>query len=169
MLISLIAAMDRNHLIGADGSLPWHLPADLKRFKAITMGKPIVMGRKTYESIGQPLPGRHNIVVTRNRNYRAPGCTVVHSPDAALAAAGNAEEILIAGGGQLYRHFLPQAHRLYLTLIEATFSGDTYFPYFSEEEWERILEEEHEADEENPYDFRFIILARRESNERSAP
>ncbi|MDX1687598.1 MAG: dihydrofolate reductase, partial [Candidatus Promineifilaceae bacterium] len=109
--ISLIAALDRNGVIGDDGRIPWRLPADLKYFKRVTMGKPLIMGRKTYESIGRPLPGRQNIVLTRQRDYRAPGCTVVHSLEEALAAAGDAEEVMVAGGGSVYRQFLPRADR----------------------------------------------------------
>jgi dihydrofolate reductase len=162
-LISLIVAMDANRLIGAGNALPWHLPEDMKRFKSITMGKPVVMGRKTYESIParfRPLTGRHNIVVTRNQDYQAKGCTVVHSVAAALAAAGDVAEIMIGGGAQLYRALLPQANRLYLTLIDDTFEGDTYFPQVDFSQWRQLSCKEHRPDELNPYGYRFKILER---------
>lgn len=161
MTVSLILAMDRNRVIGAGGSLPWRLPADMKYFKARTMGKPIVMGRRTYETIGRPLPGRHNIVVTRQRKYQAPGCTVVHSPQGALAATGSAPEVMIIGGAEIYRRFLPQADRIYLTLVDASLEGDTFFPELSPEEWHVVWEERHDADEQNPYAYRFLVLERR--------
>lgn len=163
MLISIIVAMDRNRLIGAQGTIPWRLPADLRWFKKVTMGKPVVMGRKTYESIGKPLKGRRNVVLTRDGQYSAPGCIVVHSVEEAINASENGEEVMIIGGAQLYRQFLPLSERLYLTRIEATFEGDTYFPDFSEEEWVIVFEEEHEADERNPYPFRFQILERKDA------
>jgi dihydrofolate reductase len=168
MQISLIAALDRNNLIGADQEMPWHLPADLKRFKAITMGKPIVMGRKTYETLGRPLPGRHNIILTHNREYQAEGCTVVHSIDEALEVTSDATEVMIIGGGAIYRQFLPLASRLYLTLIDATFEGDTYFPAIDYEQWQIVSEEQHPQDERNPYPFRLLILERKNAGDPAA-
>lgn len=162
MKISLVVAMDRNRLIGNDGKLPWRLPADLKQFKARTMGKPIIMGRRTHESIGRPLPGRHNIVLTRQRQYSAPGCTVAHSIPQALEAAGDAEEAMVIGGSAIYRQFLPLAGRIYLTLIDAAFSGDTHFPEIDWEEWKVISEEERLPDARNPHPFRLLILERKE-------
>lgn len=162
MKISLVVAMDRNRLIGNDGELPWRLPADLKQFKALTMGKPIIMGRRTHESIGRPLPGRHNIVLTRQRQYSAPGCTVAHSIPQALEAAGEADEAMVIGGSAIYRQFLALAGRIYLTLIDAAFSGDTYFPEFDWEEWNIISEEERQPDARNPHPFRLLILERKE-------
>ncbi len=161
MNISLILAMDRNRVIGAGGDLPWRLPDDMKYFKARTMGKPIIMGRKTYETIGKPLPGRQNIVITRQREYQAPGCTVVHSPQEALSAAGSAPEVMITGGAEIYRRFLPQADRIYLTLIDASLEGDTFFPELAPGEWQTIWEERHDADARNPYAYRFLVLERR--------
>jgi dihydrofolate reductase len=161
MEISLIAALDNNNLIGAGGEIPWHLPADLRYFKATTMGKPLLMGRKTYESIGKPLPGRHNIVLTRRPNYQAPRCTVVHSIPAALAAAGDADELMVIGGGAVYEALLPHADRLYLTYVDALFDGDTYFPPISPEVWQVVSEEAHPADAKNPYPYRFVVLERR--------
>ena len=136
--ISLIVAMTPQCVIGRDGDLPWHLPADLKRFKAITMDKPIVMGRKTYESIGRPLPGRHNIVVTRSKDYQPDGVSAVHSLAQALQVAGDAPEIMVIGGAQLYEAALPLAHRLYITVVEKEFTGDTYFPELDWSQWHPV-------------------------------
>ena len=135
MLISLIAAMDKNRLIGKDNGLPWRLPADLRHFKTITMGKPVIMGRKTHESIGFVLPGRHNIVVTHNQSYSADGCSVVHSFEQALQAAANVDEVVVIGGATLYKSALAKADRLYLTFIEGEFNGDAYFPEFDISMW----------------------------------
>jgi dihydrofolate reductase len=172
MLISLIAALDRNGVIGAGGDIPWRLPADMRHFKALTLGKPVIMGRRTYESIGRPLVDRHNIVVTRNRTYRAPGCTIVHSiaealevaalEVAALEAAGDEAEVMVIGGAHLYRQLLPQVDRLYLTYLDASFAGDTTFPPFDADEWQVVSEEAHAPDKRNPYPYRFVVLARRE-------
>ena len=162
MKISLIAALDRNGLIGADGDIPWRLPADLEYFKATTMGKPILMGRKTHESIGKPLPGRHNIVLTRQPTYQAPGCTIVHSIPAAMAAAGTATELMVIGGSTVYEALLPYADRLYLTYIDGVFDGDTYFPPFSREAWHVVSEEAHPPDGKNPHPYRFVVLERAE-------
>lgn len=128
MLITIIAARAENGVIGRDGRLPWHIPADLARFRDLTLGHPVIMGRRTYESIGRPLPGRSIIVLTGNSGYRATGCTVVHSIDEALRAADGAAEVFIAGGAHIYRQFLPLAHRIYLTLVHDTFPGDAAFP-----------------------------------------
>lgn len=160
MLVSMIAALATNGVIGKDNDLPWRLPADLKRFKAITMGKPIVMGRRTHESIGRPLPGRHNIVVTRNEQYYSAGCTVVHSVDEALEAAAGSEEVLIIGGAELYAQFFPKAGRLYLTIIDQVFEGDTYFPEFDRSQWMEALNESVAADDDVPFCYRFVVLER---------
>ena len=127
-MITLIVAVADNGVIGRDNALPWHLPEDLKRFKRLTMGKPIVMGRKTFESIGKPLPGRQNIVVTRDANYRRDGVTVVHDVDAAVRAAGEAAEIMIIGGAELFRLFLPRATRIHLTRVHGDIAGDVMWP-----------------------------------------
>ncbi len=129
MKIAIVVAMAANRVIGRDNQLPWHLPADLKHFKQLTLGKPVVMGRKTYASIGRPLPERTNIVVTRDRDYEAPGCVVVHSLDEALAAAGEAAEVMVIGGAGIYRQVLPRTDTLYLTEVHAEFEGDTLFPW----------------------------------------
>ena len=158
-MISLIVAASTNNVIGAKGNLPWRLSADLKRFKALTMGKPIVMGRKTYESIGRPLPGRQNIVITRQDNYAPEGCTVAQSVDAALAAA-DAPEIMIIGGGHIYEAFIPMAERIYLTRVDADIDGDTYFPEISEDQWQEVSRQEQAADPDNDYDVVFMEYAR---------
>jgi len=154
--------MDRNRLIGRGNALPWRLPADLKHFKEVTLGKPVVMGRKTYESIGRPLPGRHNIVISRNPAFTAPGCTSVHSADAALQAAGDAPEIMLIGGAQLYAELLPRVQRLYLTRIDAAFEGDAWFPELDARQWREIHRVDHGADAANAFDYSFAILERRE-------
>ncbi|MBT2969023.1 MAG: dihydrofolate reductase [gamma proteobacterium symbiont of Ctena orbiculata] len=159
-LISLIAAVANNGVIGVDNSLPWRLPADLKHFKALTMGKPIVMGRRTWESLPGVLPGRRHIVVSRNRDYRAEGCELVHSVDEALQLAGDAAEIMIVGGGGLYRQMLPRADRLYLTLVEADVEGDAYFPEIDWSQWHEVSRETHAADDRNLFAYSFVILNR---------
>lgn len=160
MLISLIVAMDRNRVIGNKGQLPWHISADLKNFKAITMGKPIIMGRKTHESIGRPLPGRENVVITRDKNYKAEGCTVLHSLEEAFEKFENLEEIMIMGGADLYEQTLDKANRIYLTEVHAEVEGDTYFPEFDWETWEETSRQDFKADEKNQYDYSFVILAK---------
>lgn len=157
-MISLIAAMARNRIIGKDNDMPWHLPADLAHFKRVTMGKPVIMGRRTYESIGFPLPGRKNVVITRNAEYAPEGVVVVGSVEAALAEVSDAEEVMIIGGGQLYREMLPHADRLYLTQIQADIEGDTEFPDYTVFEWNEIGREVYEADEKNAYDLEFVTL-----------
>jgi dihydrofolate reductase len=137
--LSLIAAQARNRVIGRDNTMPWHLPADLKHFKALTMGRPVIMGRKTFESIlatlGKPLPGRSNIIISRNRQFTAGGCTVVGSLEQAIASCGTAEEAFVIGGGEIYRQALPLAQRLHLTEIDAEFAGDATFPDFDKAQW----------------------------------
>lgn len=159
MIISMIAAMAQNRVIGADNQMPWHLPADLKHFKAVTLGKPVVMGRKTYESIGKALPGRHNIVISRG-NFIADDATVVSSTEDAITAAGDVEELMIIGGGTIYDFFLPKADRLYLTHIDLLVEGDTCFPDYSNGPWQQLASEQHEPDEKNPYHYRFETLER---------
>ncbi len=160
MRISLIAAIAENGVIGSNGKIPWQLPRDLARFRALTLGKPIVMGRATHESIGRPLDGRHNIVVTRRANYAAPGCTVVHSPEEAIAAAEDAPEIVVIGGEAIYRALLPRAMRLYLTFVGAPFAGDAHFPDVVSAEWREASSEWFDPDEKNPLSCRFVTLER---------
>lgn len=160
MIISLISAMSQNRVIGKNGQLPWHLPADLKHFKEKTVGKPIIMGRKTFDSIKNPLPGRHNIVLTRDQRFEPLGCTIVSTVEKALEVAGDVEEIMIVGGETIYRLFLPKATRIYLTVIEQDFEGDTYFPEWGQH-WKIVSVEKHEPDEKNPYHYQFILLERK--------
>ena len=165
MKIAMIAAMADNRVIGADNSMPWHLPADLRHFKQTTLGKPVVMGRKTYESIGKALPGRLNIVVTSQRDYFLPDATVVDSLETAVAVAeamaNGAEEVMIIGGGKIYEAMLEKADTLYLTLIDAQVDGDTYFPdYETNGNWHEVSREAHEADEKNEYGYSFLTLQR---------
>jgi dihydrofolate reductase len=166
-VLSLVVAMAENRVIGRAGGLPWRLPGDLKRFRRLTTGHPVIMGRKTYESIGKPLPGRTNIVVTRTPGYPAPGCTVVGSLEAALKAAAEApndppkRETFVIGGAELYAQALPLAKRIYLTLVHAEIEGDTFFPDFDPSEWREISRERHEPDEQHAYAYSFITLERR--------
>ena len=161
MIISFVAAMGKNKVIGKNNSLPWTMPADMKRFKELTMNKPIIMGRKTYESIGKPLPKRTNIIITRDENYEAEGCIVAHSVEEALNVAKNSEEVMVIGGSQIYKLFFPMANKIYLTIIEHDFEGDAYFPKYDVIEWKETDYEEHEKDAENPYDYIFLTLERK--------
>lgn len=157
--ITLIAAVARNGVIGRDNALPWRLPEDLKRFKALTTGHPIVMGRKTWESLGRPLPNRRNIVVTRDASFLADGATVVTSIDAALAASVDASETFVIGGAEIYKLALPRADRLQLTEINADFDGDTLFPALACEEWRETAREHHPADG-TPFSYDFVTYDR---------
>ncbi|MEX2367502.1 MAG: dihydrofolate reductase [Pseudohongiellaceae bacterium] len=164
MMISLIVAMSENRVIGRNNKLPWYLPEDLKYFKRVTMGKPIIMGRKTYESIGRPLPGRTNIVITRNRDYQADGIRVVHDLNSALELSENIgivdgnEEVMIIGGADIFELTLPMARRLYLTQVHAEIEGDTWFPKVNLNDWQEIGREDFKASGPNPYDYSFLIL-----------
>ena len=157
MKIAIIVATDEQGLIGKDNDLPWKLSADLQYFRRVTMGKPLIMGRNTHESIGRALPGRKNIIVTKNIDYHVDDCTVVHSVDEALAACEQAEEVMVMGGASLYQQLLAAADRLYLTQVHASLEGDTWFPDWKKEEWSEISREDHFADEKNDYDYSFII------------
>lgn len=164
-MISLIAAVDRNRLIGASNRLPWHLVEDLKYFKRVTQGHPVVMGRKTYESIGRLLPGRENRIVSRQKGYIVPGARVFGSVRDACQAAGpdvGGQEIFVIGGAQIYAEAMPLAHRLYLTQIDFEFAGDTYFPQWPASAFREISREEHPPDPGSgrPYGFAFVILER---------
>jgi dihydrofolate reductase len=158
---SLVVAVARNGVIGRDNALPWHLPADLAHFKRVTLGHPVIMGRRTHQSIGRPLPGRVNIVVTRDRGYAAPGCVVVGSLNEAWRAAGEADEACVIGGTSLFAEALPRADVIYLTEVEADVSGDTYFPSFDRGEWRETEVGRHAADERNAYPIRILRLERK--------
>ncbi|WP_407275391.1 type 3 dihydrofolate reductase [Halothiobacillus sp. DCM-1] len=161
MKISLVAALSRNQVIGRNNTLPWHLPADLARFKRITLGKPIIMGRKTFESIGKPLPGRLNIVISRDLGLTIPGVTVAHGLDDALAAAGEAPEVMIIGGANIYYQFMPRADWLYFTVVHTRIEeGDAFFPAYNRREWRLIMEEHHPADAHNAYPYSFMTWQR---------
>ncbi|ELA6648424.1 MULTISPECIES: type 3 dihydrofolate reductase [Vibrio] len=157
MIISMIAAMADNRIIGKDNQMPWHLPADFAWFKRCTMGKPVIMGRKTYESIGRPLPGRLNIVISRDETLKIEGVTTVTSIEQALDVAGDVEEVMIIGGGAIYASCLPMANKLYVTHIEAAFDGDTQFPDWGDE-FKETYSEMYQADEKNAYNMRFTVL-----------
>lgn len=160
-MISLIAAMDRNRLIGNNNQLPWHLPADFAHFKAVTMGKPIVMGRKTYESIGKPLPGRENIVLTRSADLNIVGVTVRASLESAIDGVEGADELMIIGGSTIYQQAMSMVDRMYITEVDAEFVGDAWFPEFNPEDWQVTADDRHEIDECNLYACRFITYDRK--------
>lgn len=157
--IAIIAALARNYVIGRGNRLPWHLPDDLRHFKRLTLGRPIIMGRRTWESLPGLLPERTHIVVTRDPKYQANGAVVVRSLDQALAAAGG-EEALVVGGAQLYALALPRACRLNLTLVEAEIEGDAFFPEIDPAAWREVAREPHAADERHAYPFSFVTLER---------
>lgn len=159
MLVSIVVAIAENNVIGRGNELPWRLPDDLKRFKALTLGKPIVMGRKTYESIGKPLPGRTNIVISRQLGFHADGCVNVASIDEALTTV-DAPEIAIIGGAEIYRQILPRTDVIYLTRVHAEVSGDIHFPALEWGEWQECEREHHPADERHAYAFTFLKLVR---------
>jgi dihydrofolate reductase len=159
-MLSLIAAMAHQRVIGCNGAMPWHLPADLAWFKQNTLGKPIIMGRKTWDSIGRALPGRRNIVISRDVAFHPASAERVSSPEAALAAVADVPEIMVVGGAQIYQHFLAHADRLYLTLIDADFAGDTFFPDYNQHQWCTVEQVNHPADAKNFYPYSFLILER---------
>ncbi|WP_421272370.1 type 3 dihydrofolate reductase [Aeromonas taiwanensis] len=164
MQISMIAAMAHDRVIGLDNQMPWHMPADLAHFKRVTLGKPVLMGRKTFESIGRPLPGRRNLVISRNAGFNAPGIEVFSSIDevlATLSEIGTPDELMVIGGGHLYGQLLPRADRLYLTRIDLAVAGDTRFPAFDDEQWRLVESEAHPADEKNPHPYCFETWQRR--------
>jgi len=166
MNLALIWAMSRNRTIGRNNALPWHLPEDLKYFKQVTMGKPIIMGRKTWESIGRPLPGRSNIVISRDPSYRAEGVKIVHSLVEAIALAESialidgVDEAVVIGGAQIYALALPLAQRLYMTQVHAEVEGDAFFPQFDLTQWEELGREDFSASGPNPYDYSFVVFER---------
>lgn len=164
MKIALIAAMAENNAIGINNKMPWYLPGDLRYFKAVTMGKPIIMGRKTFDSLRKPLPGRTNIVITRDAGYKHEGVTVVHSLDGALKAAedvafiNGTEEIMIIGGAQIYQQALPLAHKIYMTHVYKSFEADTFFPSFDKQQWHETFREEHTTEGCETLKFAYTIL-----------
>lgn len=167
MKISLIVAMDENGLIGANGGMPWHLPNDLRHFKRTTMGKPLFMGRRTHESIGRALPGRENLVLSRDETYQAKGCHTVTSFQAAQdlvrrQSGKSAQEMVVIGGAQVYTLALPEAHHMYLTRVHGAFTGDTWFPDFDAGQWQQVSCERHPADDKNPHAHSFIELRRQD-------
>jgi dihydrofolate reductase len=163
MRISLIVAVSQNRIIGRAGALPWRLSADLRRFRRLTLGHHLIMGRKTFESIGGPLPGRTSIVVTRQTAYAPPGVVVARGIDAALQAAVGDSEVFFIGGGELYRHALPLVQRLYMTVVDAAVEGDTSFPELTPGAWRVVEESGHGADERNEFACRFLVLDRVDS------
>lgn len=159
-LLSIIVAAAENDVIGQDNRLPWRLPDDLRRFKSLSMGKPVIMGRRTFDSIGRPLPGRTNIVVSGQAGLELEGCIVAPSVDAAIAAAGCASEAIIAGGAQIYRQTLPRVGTIHLTRVHVCVDGDVRFPALAADEWREVQCEHHPADEVHPHAFSFITLER---------
>lgn len=157
-MISLICATSQNGIIGHNGQIPWHLSADLRRFKRLTMGHPIIMGRKTYQSIGRPLPGRTNIVVTRQPDFQAEGCLIAHSVEEALALVAGDEEIFITGGTAIYQAGLAYADRIYLTVVHHDFAGDTPLFDFDQALWQQVSREDFEPDEKNPYHYSYLLF-----------
>ena len=161
MLISLIAAVSENNVIGDQNKIPWHLPADFAYFQKMTLGKPVIMGAKTFESIGKALPGRKNIVLNCGPNYKAQDAIIVGSIKEALQEAGEAQEVMICGGASVYEQFLPRADKLYLTFVHHEFEGDTFFPRFKKEEWREVSRKDYPADANNPYPYSFVVLERK--------
>jgi dihydrofolate reductase len=159
MSISFIFAMDRNRAIGVNNKLPWHLPGDLKFFKNVTMGHPILMGRKTYESIGKPLPGRRNVILTQNTAYQAEGCEVIHSVDEAIEAFRD-QELFVIGGAEIFKLFTSHVNRMYITYIEDEFEADTFMSDLDLSNWTLVSSEQGERNEKNPYEYYFRIYER---------
>lgn len=164
VIVSLIVAMAENRVIGRDGGLPWRLPDDLKRFKQLTIDHTVIMGRKTFDEVKQPLANRRNVVITRNRAWRPHGVTVVPSLSEALALGATEREVFVIGGGEIFRESLPIADRLYLTVVHATVEGDTYFPPFDGSGWVLESEVNHPADEKHAYPFSFRDYVRVRQN-----
>ena len=158
--IAFVVARDRRGVIGKDGRLPWRLPDDMKHVRELTVGKPLIMGRRTYESIGRPLPDRTSIVLTRDRSFTCEGCLVAGSQDEALALAGDADEVIVFGGAGVFAEFLPRADRIYLTEVDTEAQGDTYFPPLDDREWRELDRRPHSADARHPFPFTFRTLER---------
>jgi dihydrofolate reductase len=160
MKISLIVAMASNRVIGLNGQMPWHLSADLKKFKQITLGHPILMGRKTYQAIGRPLPGRRNLIISHNPDYQVPGCEVFNNIDTAIASCIRSDELFVIGGAAFYAAMLPRADFIYLTEIKQPFAGDTYFPEFDYQQWQEIERLDINDDDSVDFTYRFLKLQR---------
>ncbi|PJE79157.1 Dihydrofolate reductase type 3 [invertebrate metagenome] len=166
MKLAIIAAVAENNAIGINNKLPWYLPGDLRYFKAVTMGKPVIMGRKTFESLRKPLPGRTNIVITHNKAFTREGIQIVYSlPDAIslaedIALINGNDEIIVMGGAEIYRQALPETRRLYLTRVNQSFKGDTFFPDIDDQQWEEVAKEDHEADD-GQLNYSYVVLDRR--------
>ena len=165
-MLKILVAFDENRVIGKNNALIWHLPADLKRFKALTTGQVIIMGRKTYESIGRPLPLRRNIILTHDKQFIAEGCEICHHPDDILNALSNEQEIMVIGGATLFELWLPIADCLYITYIDGEFEGDVFFPEWDFIQWNKITHETHAADDKNPHDYVFTAWKRYPSEKR---
>lgn len=162
MILTAIAAMAENYTIGVENHLPWHLPADMKHFKEITSGHPVIMGRKTYASIGRPLPNRTNIVITRDEAFKAPGCIVTNTIGDAISIAEQHtdDEAFVIGGAEIYQQMWTKIQRLYLTIIHHEFDGDAYFPTLMPGEWKEITRERHAVDVDNPFEYSFLTMER---------
>jgi dihydrofolate reductase len=160
MIVSIVVAISENHAIGKDNKLLWHLPNDLKHFKEITSGHTVIMGRKTYDSVGKPLPNRRNIIITR-QNITIPGCEVVNSMDAALALCKEEAEVFIVGGAEIYRQSMHLTNRIYLTIVHKEFDGDSYFPEINTSEWKETAHEDHEPDAKNSLPYSFITFEKK--------
>jgi dihydrofolate reductase len=158
--IAFVVARDRHGVIGKDGRLPWRLPDDMRRVRELTVGKPVIMGRRTYDSIGRPLPERTSIVLTRDPAFRCEGCLVARTPEDALALARDAPEVIVFGGAGVYKDFLPRADRIYLTEVDTVAEGDTYFPPLDPREWREVDRRPHAADARHPFAFSFVTLER---------
>jgi len=161
MKLSLIVAMAENRIIGINKKMPWHLSADLKKFKKITMGHPIIMGRKTFESIGRPLPGRKNIIISRNADYQQEGCEVFNNLDKAIQSCDTEEEVFVIGGATLYESILDKSDRLYITEIKKSFEGDTWFPEINQQEWSEYEREDISDDSSVDFSYSFVSYKRR--------
>lgn len=160
-MLSMVVAMGKNRAIGLNNQMPWHMPADLQHFKQVTLGKPIVMGRRTYESIGKPLPNRRNLILSSQTNLNIPGCEVFSSIESVLDTLKDQPEIMIIGGANLYQQCLAKTQRLYLTFIDHDFDADAYFPEWNLTEWTELSREDHPADLKNAYDYSFVTLERK--------
>ncbi|MBL4607179.1 MAG: dihydrofolate reductase [Pseudomonadales bacterium] len=167
MRLSLIAAMAQNCVIGRNNKLPWYLPEDLKYFKRVTMGKPLIMGRKTFESLGKPLPGRPHIIITRDETYTYPSCHIVHDLQSAKTCAESlllidgGEEVVVIGGAEIYGLMLPEVDRMYLTKVHQAVEGDAYFPKYNADDWTQLAREDFSAEPPNAYDYSFVVYERK--------